>query len=410
MEVNLKKKNTGLIAGIAVAVVVLAIILVMVFSGGSSDSLQKQLDLGNKYMQEMDYEQAVAAYLAAIEIDERCVEAYIGAAEAYMAMGDEESAVNILALGYDITQDAQIEAMLSEIIGMDYAGDNSSSGDGDGTVVDEGAVYLVSFDDPDLTAAAEEFYQMILSEPENLDAYFGLIDVYMAGGAVDAALDIAKAGYHKTELEDFMAIIDWIEGDGDVADNGSEDEEEPMPEPVLPEVASNQFICGDADSGYYRVTYDEAYVEPRKERGGNYFWIHFDNDNVQESFEVKDDYNSFEEYYNAQKENMDMNVEYGECSDVEFGTPYQITSGNVTINCYKYSYIYCGEKVEEPEEIKRQVFYIDLGDGVSLIGSSDDFWDGYSYYSMEEGSRTITFDEYLSYIFLNVEKVEATVE
>lgn len=403
MEVNLKKKNTGLIAGIAAAVVILAIILVVVFSGGSSDSLQKQLDLGNKYMQEMDYEQAVAAYLAAIEIDERCVEAYIGAAEAYMAMGDMESALDILSAGYDATQDVQLENMRNSILGVgDSAGNDAmddSSDNGDDTVVDEGAVYLVSFDDPDLTAAAEEFYQMILNEPGNPEGYVNLIDVYMAGDAVEAAVDIAKAGYHKTGLEDFKPMIDWLEGGGMDAEDNSADEEEP--EPVLPETASNQFLCGWDEVGYYKVTYDESYIRPRKKEGGRYFWIHFDLDEVQEEFHLESSYASFEEFYNAEKESMET---FEMNSDVRVSEPYQITCGNVTINRYDFSYTQTSEKEPEPIKVNKQAFYIDLGNGIGLCGSSDAFIDGYTYVSVGEPNRTITFDEYLSYIFVNVEK------
>ena len=40
--------------------------------------LQKQLDLGDKYLTDMDYENALLAYKAAIEIDPKCEEAYLG--------------------------------------------------------------------------------------------------------------------------------------------------------------------------------------------------------------------------------------------------------------------------------------------------------------------------------------------
>ena len=51
-------------------------------------SYSKNLDLGNKYLLEMDYDSAVTAFSRAIEIDEMTPDAYIGRGDAYAALGD----------------------------------------------------------------------------------------------------------------------------------------------------------------------------------------------------------------------------------------------------------------------------------------------------------------------------------
>ncbi len=51
-------------------------------------SYSKNLDLGNKYLLEMDYDSAVTAFSRAIEIDEMSPDAYIGRGDAYAALGD----------------------------------------------------------------------------------------------------------------------------------------------------------------------------------------------------------------------------------------------------------------------------------------------------------------------------------
>lgn len=51
-------------------------------------SYSKNLDLGNKYLLEMDYDSAVTAFSKAIEIDEMTPDAYIGRGDAYTALGD----------------------------------------------------------------------------------------------------------------------------------------------------------------------------------------------------------------------------------------------------------------------------------------------------------------------------------
>ena len=51
-------------------------------------SYSKNLDLGNTYLLEMDYDSAVTAFSRAIKIDEMTPDAYIGRGDAYIALGD----------------------------------------------------------------------------------------------------------------------------------------------------------------------------------------------------------------------------------------------------------------------------------------------------------------------------------
>jgi tetratricopeptide (TPR) repeat protein len=87
-----KKSAVPVIAISAVAVVVVAAVLIAVVLFVSS-SVEKrriadQLALGDRYLSELDYDQAIAAYLAVIEIDPNNKEAYEGLANAYMAQAD----------------------------------------------------------------------------------------------------------------------------------------------------------------------------------------------------------------------------------------------------------------------------------------------------------------------------------
>lgn len=76
---------------------VAAVVVVMVSTGRSNgNDLQRQLDLGKRYVSELDYENAVIAYEAALEIDPYCLEAYLGLADAYMALGQPDKAMEIM--------------------------------------------------------------------------------------------------------------------------------------------------------------------------------------------------------------------------------------------------------------------------------------------------------------------------
>ena len=62
---------------------------------------QEQYDLGIRYLEEGNYEEAVIAFTAAIEIDPKRAETYEGAADAYIGLGDYEKANDILTLGQE---------------------------------------------------------------------------------------------------------------------------------------------------------------------------------------------------------------------------------------------------------------------------------------------------------------------
>ena len=51
--------------------------------------LQRNLDLGDKYLTDMDYEKAVLSYKEAITIDPKNVKAYVGLGDSYLAWADE---------------------------------------------------------------------------------------------------------------------------------------------------------------------------------------------------------------------------------------------------------------------------------------------------------------------------------
>ena len=136
------KKNNKLIISVVISLVVLAITLAIIFifasiiSVGKDSRLQEQLDLGQRYIEELDYEQAIIAYEAAIEIDPMSADAYLGLAVAYMSVGDYEKAMEILNLGYEktgnevlLTQMQVFEEAMAFSGGADGQADGMVSGD-----------------------------------------------------------------------------------------------------------------------------------------------------------------------------------------------------------------------------------------------------------------------------------------
>ncbi len=91
-EINVaKKKNRKtLVVGIIAIIVIFALAVVFISVSGSKDrKLKETLHLAEQYLNELDYEKAIAAYEDAINIDPKCIDAYIGIADIYVAMSDE---------------------------------------------------------------------------------------------------------------------------------------------------------------------------------------------------------------------------------------------------------------------------------------------------------------------------------
>ena len=76
--------------------------------GQASPEWQEQYDLGVRYLSEGNYEEAVLAFEAAIEIEPRRAEAYVGAARAAMALGDADVAADFLARGQEAAGESEL--------------------------------------------------------------------------------------------------------------------------------------------------------------------------------------------------------------------------------------------------------------------------------------------------------------
>ncbi len=96
--------------------ITISIILISACSKPIEVQIQEQLDLGNKYLTEMNYEQAVIAFTKAIELDEKNVAAYEGAARAYEAMGRNDEAFSVVLEGYSSSGESeQLQACVIEL-------------------------------------------------------------------------------------------------------------------------------------------------------------------------------------------------------------------------------------------------------------------------------------------------------
>lgn len=84
------------------AVILLSMIVTAASFLMRSHQLQQHLELGEKYLSELDYNSAVLEFTSAIEVNPRSEDAYLGRGEAYLGLGDFDSAVDDYTMVIDL--------------------------------------------------------------------------------------------------------------------------------------------------------------------------------------------------------------------------------------------------------------------------------------------------------------------
>ncbi len=107
-------KKCAIITSAVLILLAIAAALIIPTALGKTN-LEKQLDLGRLCLVELDYEGAILAFERAIEIDPNNADAYIGLAEAYLALGRETDARTILDEGLLKTGNDALTRKLAEL-------------------------------------------------------------------------------------------------------------------------------------------------------------------------------------------------------------------------------------------------------------------------------------------------------
>lgn len=119
-----KNKRIKIILAVILAVIlcqIAIIITLFVLLQSPTRRLKEQLELAEKYLLNLDYEQAIAAYQTVIEIDPNCEEAYLAMADIYVELGDYAAAMEVLeeaegAIGSKTIQDriAEVQHLIEQ--------------------------------------------------------------------------------------------------------------------------------------------------------------------------------------------------------------------------------------------------------------------------------------------------------
>ncbi len=117
MQTAVRKKNRitpWIVFGIIMFIVVVVVVTVAVY-GSPQRKYNRQISLAERYLNDLDYDKAIAAYQAAIRMDPKSAEAYLGLAEAYIGLGDSDKALDVLKEGYEQTWGGSIDRKMTDL-------------------------------------------------------------------------------------------------------------------------------------------------------------------------------------------------------------------------------------------------------------------------------------------------------
>ncbi len=208
-----QKKKLLTIIAISIFVIVLIAVAIITMSKNDKSGIKEQLDMGQTYLDELQYEQALASYMAVLEIEPNNVDAYMGIVEAYMGMGDTENALKYAKEGYEVTGAERLAERVKILERQQEENlpqtETEAQAETTEQRLDEGWVLL---EEMNYEEAMQCFWEILEEEPENVEAYLGIVEIYIRTSEFDKALEYAQKGYEITGAERLKEKIDMLEG------------------------------------------------------------------------------------------------------------------------------------------------------------------------------------------------------
>lgn len=148
--------------------------------------IAEQLELGNKYLTEANYEAAIVAFNKVIELDPKQADAYIGLTQLYVKTADFEKAVQVLENGKEYLEDSYDE-QLKEV----YKEEAKSFSD-------------------DLKELITFLADLEKQEYSNEEFYMEIAAIYREKGMLDAEESCLEIGYRVCETDELKSEFDRV--------------------------------------------------------------------------------------------------------------------------------------------------------------------------------------------------------
>lgn len=173
---------------------ILAIVILVMSLLGCAKTLEEQiaeqLELGQKYLLEKDYEEAVVAFTKVIELEEKEIQAYTGLATAYIQKDDRKQAETVLDQGFAVV-DTLSEAERTENVNQyieemyDMALSNYEE--------------LLELAGENVSEAISYCEKILAMDEDRVEMYEELAKLYLRQGEYDKAIEVLDRGSKATK-------------------------------------------------------------------------------------------------------------------------------------------------------------------------------------------------------------------
>ena len=169
-------------------IVIVMITLIMILSGCAKsieEQIAEQLELGQKYLLEENYEEAIVAFTKVIELEAKEIQAYTGMASAYIQKNDRKQAEKVLNQGFAIA-DTLSEEEKTESVNQ-YIEEMRAMALGNY----EELLELAGKDASEAIMYCEKILEM---DDSRVELYEELAKLYLAQGEYEKAIEILEKG------------------------------------------------------------------------------------------------------------------------------------------------------------------------------------------------------------------------
>ncbi len=158
--------------------------------------VNRQMDLGDKYLLEFEYDKAMLAYSKALQIEPKQVAAYKGLSDVFTAQKDIDGSINALKKGIAVAEgmsSAEKDADINrDIRGLSRKIVSQLTEMGD-----------KAYDKANYDKAVKYYKDLVIYDPEEEDSYLKLSGAYEVMGDLEKALEVLqKAEITTTDLQE----------------------------------------------------------------------------------------------------------------------------------------------------------------------------------------------------------------
>ncbi|MEZ3438082.1 MAG: leucine-rich repeat domain-containing protein [Oscillospiraceae bacterium] len=177
--------------------------VVLGISNIPANRVSRYMGAAERYLSEMNYEQAVIEFQRVLEIEPMNVDAYLGLADAYVGLDDTKKALEILHEGFKRTEDERLRKCINEITipssSNDIESDSSSSQTVSESAVDSIGSVTILGEEYDIATTThlflvdvgitDDILKQIVPEIEQL---INLTDLFLFGNQISDVTPLAE--------------------------------------------------------------------------------------------------------------------------------------------------------------------------------------------------------------------------